>query len=206
MALVDAKRTAEGTPWEKEATLACSAGLAAADHDFTALTAQKMRDLKPSFKLWWKKAKEVMKHEAQVSSRPALRTNDGAWVLNAQGKANLFADTFFRESGSFHVRVAIPFQNATSAQSLRRPSPARQRSNVWPHSRASMMKALLVQTLCLHESLNVAQSSWPSRYSSCCNECQRQRVGLSLGVNTGFFLDTKRKLFLFQPAITEEYT
>ena len=57
-------------------------------------TTQKMRDLKPPSKLWWKKAKEVMKHEAQVGSIPALETNDGVWVLNAWGKANLFADTF----------------------------------------------------------------------------------------------------------------
>ena len=84
IALVDAKRTAEGTPFEK----------AAAYHDYTARTAQKMRCIKPSSKLWWKKAKEVMKHEAQVSSIPALESNDGEWVLDAQGKANLFAVTF----------------------------------------------------------------------------------------------------------------
>ena len=35
-----------------------------------------------------------MKHESQVSSIPALKSNDGAWVLDAQGKANLFAVTF----------------------------------------------------------------------------------------------------------------
>ena len=94
VALVDAKRVAQGTPLERETTLACSAGLAAEYHDYIVRTAQKMRELKPSSKLWWKKAKEVMKHEAQVSSIPALKTNDGVWVLNAQGKANLFADTF----------------------------------------------------------------------------------------------------------------
>ena len=93
MALVDAKRAAQGTPLEMETTLACSAGLAAEYHDYIVRTAQKMRDLKPSSKLWWKKAKDVMKHEAQVSSIPALKTTDGVWVLNAQGKANLFADT-----------------------------------------------------------------------------------------------------------------
>ena len=75
-------------------TLACSAGLAAEYHDFIVRTAQKMRELKLSSTLWWKKAKEVMKHEAQVSSIPALKTDDGVWVLDAQGKANLFADTF----------------------------------------------------------------------------------------------------------------
>ena len=59
IALVDAKRTAEGTPLEKEVTLACSAGLAAAYHDYTARTAQKMRCIKPSSKLWWKKPRKL---------------------------------------------------------------------------------------------------------------------------------------------------
>ena len=94
IALVDAKRTAEGTPLEKGATLACSAGLAAAYHDYTARTAQKIRRIKTSSKLWRQMAKEIMKHEAQVSSFPALKSNDGEWVLDAQGKANLFAVTF----------------------------------------------------------------------------------------------------------------
>ena len=35
-----------------------------------------------------------MKHEAQVSRKPALKSNDGEWVLDAQGKANPFAVTF----------------------------------------------------------------------------------------------------------------
>ena len=49
IALVDANRTAEETPFEKEATLACSASLAAAYHDYTSRTAQKMRCIKPLF-------------------------------------------------------------------------------------------------------------------------------------------------------------
>ena len=76
---------------EKDTTLKCSAGLAAAHHDYTARTALKMRCPRPVSKLSWKKAKEVLK---QVSSIPALKTSEGAWVLEAQGKANLFADTF----------------------------------------------------------------------------------------------------------------
>ena len=64
IALFDAKRTAEGTPLEKEATLACSAGLEAAYHNYTARIAEKMRCIKPSSKLWSRKAKDIMKHEA----------------------------------------------------------------------------------------------------------------------------------------------
>ena len=101
--LWDVKRAAQGTPLEMETTLACSAGPALESHVYIVRTAQKMGELKPSSKLWWKKAKEVMKHEAQVSSIPALKTNHGVWVLNAQGKANLFADTF--EIGRCHIRL-----------------------------------------------------------------------------------------------------
>ena len=90
IALVDAKRTAEGTPFEKEATLACSAGLAPAYRPYCAENALYQALFQVVVE---KKAKEVMKHEAQVSSIPALKSNDGEWVLDAQGKANLFAVT-----------------------------------------------------------------------------------------------------------------
>ena len=59
VALVDAMRAAQGTLLERERTLACSAGLAAECHDYIVRTDQKMRELEPSSKLWWKKAKEV---------------------------------------------------------------------------------------------------------------------------------------------------
>ena len=71
VALVDAKRAPEWTPLENERSLACSAGLAPAYRGYTARTDEKMRCLGQASKLSWRKAKEVMKHEAQVSSTPA---------------------------------------------------------------------------------------------------------------------------------------
>ena len=41
-----------------------------------------------------KKAKEIMKQDALVSSIPALKSSDGEWVLDAHGKANFLAVTF----------------------------------------------------------------------------------------------------------------
>ena len=38
------------------------------------------------------------KHEAQLSSIPALKTSEGTWVLDAQEEANLLADTFAGKS------------------------------------------------------------------------------------------------------------
>ena len=90
VALVDAKRAAEGAPLEKETTLACSVGLAAAYYDYTARTVQKVRCLRPASKLWWKKAKEVMKHEAQVSSIPALNQDQrGRLGVGCAGQGQL---------------------------------------------------------------------------------------------------------------------
>ena len=48
VALVDAKRAAEGTPPEKETTLACTVRLPATYHDCTARIAQRMRCLRPA--------------------------------------------------------------------------------------------------------------------------------------------------------------
>ena len=190
-ALVDAKRTAEGTLFEKEATLACSSGLAAAYHDYTTRTAQKMRCIKPSSKLWWKKAKEVMKHEAQVSSVPALKSNDGEWVLDAQGKANLFAVTF---AGKCKLPCLCynSYTVCTQCHEL-------QTSVVCPsveQSRlASVTIAPLVLTSCLLASSNVARNSWPNLFSPCYNACQRPSLGLSLGANIVLSPSTKRKPF-----------
>ena len=167
--VLDAKRTAEGTPFEKEATLACSAGLAAAYHDNTARTAQKMRCIKPSSKLWWKKAKEVMKHEAQVSSTRASRmTARGFWMHRARPTFSL---SLLRKSASFHVCATTHTQCAPNVMSSKRLLSARLLSSVWQCWLASVTIAPLVLTSCLLASSNVARNSWPNLFSPCHNAC-----------------------------------
>ena len=70
-----------------------------------------------------KEAKEIMKHEAQVSGIPALKSNDGEWLLDAQGKANLFAVTFQK-------MCKLP-RLCCSAMSSKRLLYARLSSSVW---------------------------------------------------------------------------
>ena len=136
---------------ERETTLACSAGLAAEYHDYIVRTAQKIRELKPSSKLWWKS------HETRGPG------NDGVWVLDAQGKANLFADTF-----SGKCQLPQPRLNVYTECHNAHPLFSRQKNNVGTLSRTSVRKAPLVRTWCLHASSKDVRSSWPN----CCRSCQ----------------------------------
>ena len=97
----------------------------------------------PASELWWKKAKEVMKHEAQASSIPALKTNDGVWVLNAQARRTCSL-TRLRESASSHGQVRMSTQSVIDARISKDPLFSRQRSNVGTLSRTSVRKAPLV--------------------------------------------------------------
>ena len=116
VALVDAKLGPQGTPLEMETTLACCVGLAAEYHDYLVRIAQKMRDLKPSSKLWWKKAKEVMRHEAQVSSTPAPKTNDGVWGLECAGQGS--HDQVSQFLTFLDVTLALTFSNVNNISKL----------------------------------------------------------------------------------------
>eukprot|EP00973_Karenia_brevis_P079830 11077605-Karenia_brevis.AAC.1 len=53
-----------------------------------------MAKLRRGSKAWWAKAKKLMSVRQKASSIPALRAEDGTWVKDAAGKANLFADSF----------------------------------------------------------------------------------------------------------------
>ena len=85
--LVDAKRAAEGTLPEKETTLACSAGLAAACHGHTARTVQKMRCRGQAVVEEGKASYETRSPGDQAPAWASL-------VMDAHGKANLCVGTF----------------------------------------------------------------------------------------------------------------
>ena len=55
-----------------------------------------LKDLPPSSKEWWKRSRQLALQKEQISSIPALKSTDGEWVVSAQRKADLFADTFER--------------------------------------------------------------------------------------------------------------
>ena len=190
---------------EKEATLACSAGLEAAYHNYTARTAEKMRCIKHSSKLWSKKAKESMKHEAQLSCILALKSNDGEWVLDAQSKANLLAVTF-AEKCKLPRPCCNSYAVCTQCDELQ--------TSVVCTSVEQCMAVLTCfrddsstgpDLFCLLASSNVARKSWPNLFSPWYTACKRPSPGLSLGANIGLSPSTQRKPFS-QPAIIEAFT
>ena len=79
VALVDAKRVAQGTLLERETTLACSAGLAAEYHDYIVRTAQKMRELTLSSKLWTEEGERS--HETRGPGQPHSSSQDQRFCL-----------------------------------------------------------------------------------------------------------------------------
>ena len=117
-----------------------------------------------------KKAKEVMKHEAQVSSIPALKSNDGACVLDAQGKANLFAVTF-AEQCKLPRLCHNSYTVCTQCHEL-------QTSVVCPSVEQCMAVLAGLRDdsstgpdLLPIASSNVARYSWPNLFSPCYNAC-----------------------------------
>ena len=111
----------------------------------------------------WKKGKEIMKHEAQASSIPALKSNDGAWVLDAQGKAVTFAG-----------KCKLP-RLCHNSYTVCTQCPELQTSVVCPSVEqcwlASVTMAPLVPTSCLLASSNVARNRWPKLFSPRYNAC-----------------------------------
>jgi len=53
-----------------------------------------MLEMSPSSKQWWAKARELLGDEAKVCNIPALKNENGEWIIDAKGKADLLAKTF----------------------------------------------------------------------------------------------------------------
>ena len=97
MNLVAEKQMAEGTEEEDAAREACSKGILEEFGKYVRQTKEDLKALPRGSKLWWKKSRELLQQQGAVSSSPALKDKDNQWVLNAQGKADLFADTFAKK-------------------------------------------------------------------------------------------------------------
>ena len=92
--LVEAKRAAEGTPNEREAAEACSAGTLKQYMEFTKDSARKLSEIPAGSKGWWSKTRRLMDNKPAVSSVPALKSSGGEWIFEPTKKATAFAKTF----------------------------------------------------------------------------------------------------------------
>ena len=95
--LVDEKRKAQGTPQEREASEACSAGILQEHQAYARKCAEDLRSLKPGNKSWWAKARQSKDLKPKLSSIPALNDEEGQWIMDSIDKANLIGKTFAKK-------------------------------------------------------------------------------------------------------------
>ena len=48
--------------------------------------------------MWWKLSRSLLHKPEGAGSVPALNTEDGGWIFDASGKANVFAKVFSKKS------------------------------------------------------------------------------------------------------------
>ncbi len=77
---------------------ACTAILLRAYHEYVGKTREELCSLKPSSKLWWKKANQLMMKASGSCSIPPLRRPDETWARTADEKAELLSSTFASKS------------------------------------------------------------------------------------------------------------
>ncbi len=97
--LVARKRDAVGTAEEAEATNKCTEGLKAEFDKFVEQTKVELGELPRGSKQWWSKTRDLLRQKTKSGAVPALRSSDGAWVMEAVAKADLFAKMFGEKYG-----------------------------------------------------------------------------------------------------------
>jgi hypothetical protein len=65
---------------------------------YVARERRNLQDLPKGAKAWWTRSKRLMQKRGVVSSVPALKDANDKWVLEASGKADLFADAFAKKN------------------------------------------------------------------------------------------------------------
>ena len=98
LALVQEKADAQGSVQEAALTQACSEGVLQEFHEWVRKTRDAIARLPRGSKQWWTKTRELLMKAQKVCSVPALKSEEGEWVRDAKGKADLLADTFARKN------------------------------------------------------------------------------------------------------------
>ena len=91
---VDAKRKAAGTPQETERAVECSRVIMTEHAAWCDRVKAELGQMTQGSKTWWAKERQLQLQKQKMCSIPALKGAGGEWVLNAEGKANLFAKSF----------------------------------------------------------------------------------------------------------------
>ena len=94
MQLVVKKHAARGTAEYDFAVKACSDQILAGYHEFASGARKKLLEARRGSKQWWTLSRELLMQRTKIESIPALKADDGSWVHNPAGKAELLAGTF----------------------------------------------------------------------------------------------------------------
>ena len=92
--LVAAKRAAVGTPGYEEALKACSDGIMSEYNKYACRARERLLETKKGSKRWWTICRELLSQRAKIQSIPAMKSDEGSWVHEPSGKADLLAGTF----------------------------------------------------------------------------------------------------------------
>ena len=87
------KREAEGTPEEAARAETCSEVVKREYFAWVASVRRDLQDKNRGSKTWWARERQLQLKTQKCCSIPALKKPDGSWVRNAQGKADLLAQT-----------------------------------------------------------------------------------------------------------------
>ena len=120
--LVAKKHAANGTPDFAEAVRACSKGIAEEFAKFATETRRKLIEAKRGTKLWWTMSWELLLQRTKTQSIPTLKAEDGSWVQEPKGNADLFAKAFSSKNvlPAVTVNDYTTFQRASRQQNLGR--------------------------------------------------------------------------------------
>ena len=90
---VSVRDAAAGTENELIAVLECSRIMKEEREAYIERTKQELLNLPQGSKLYWTKVRELLGEETNKCNIPALKKEDGTWVTDAVGKANLLSQT-----------------------------------------------------------------------------------------------------------------
>ena len=91
------KHAAEGTDRESDMAKECSAVFMEHHYAFINKMRAELANTKKSSKSWWSKARQLLDQKSKTSSIPAMKQGS-TWILDAKGKADIFADTFAKKN------------------------------------------------------------------------------------------------------------
>ena len=94
LALVAAKRAAEGTTEYKKKLHECSEGILEEFKKHVRQVREELKKLPKSSKKWWKLAKSVTSGAASKGNIPPLKSKKGEWITTPKEKSNLLLSVF----------------------------------------------------------------------------------------------------------------